>query len=168
MIIVQLMLWIMRDRSTSAGVVLCFLEAVADGHAAGELESFLHPDFRQRELPSLVKPWVAERGRAETVLGAEAGRRLLAGQRYDVDEVVECGERVILQLRWTGVLRTPFQGLEAGDELHAHVALFATVRDGLIVHQSSYDCYEGLHDSPGQGHSKPSLAPAREDAEVTR
>ena len=108
------MLWIMSDQSTSAVVVLRFLEAVAEGHGAGELESFLHPDFRQRELPSLVKPWVAERGRAETVLGAEAGRQLLASQRYDVDEVVECGERVVLQLRWTGVLAIEIPGPRGG------------------------------------------------------
>ena len=165
------MLWIMSDRSTSAVVVLRFLEAVAEGHGAAELELFLHPDFRQRELPSLVKPWVAERGRAETVRGAEAGRQLLASQRYDVDEVVECGERVVLQLRWTGVLATGFQGLEAGDELRAHVALFATLQDGLIVHQASYDCYESLdplRESPGPSPTKARLAPARDDAEVSQ
>lgn len=134
----------MTDHQNRATVVIDFLQTVARGGTSDELRAYLHADFVQRELPSLVKPWVAERGLAETVLGAEAGRQLLSGQRYDVDEVIECDERVVLQLRWTGVLATGFQGLKAGDELRAHVALFATVRDGLIVHQASYDCYESL------------------------
>ena len=139
----------MTEHQTRASVVIDFLQTVARGGTSEELRTYLHADFVQRELPSLVKPWVAERGLTETMLGAETGRQLLSGQRYDVDEVLECDERVILQLRWTGVLATGFQGLEAGDELRAHVALFATVRDGLIVHQASYDCYESL-DDPAQ------------------
>ena len=55
--------------------------------------------------------------------------------------------------------------------MRAHVALFATVRDGLIVHQASYDCYESLdplRESPGPSPTKSRLAPAREDAEVSQ
>ena len=45
---------------------------------------------------------------------------------------------------WTGTLAVAFHGLEAGHELHAYVAMFVTLRDGLIAHQASYDCYESF------------------------
>jgi ketosteroid isomerase-like protein len=122
--------------------VLAFLAAIERGAPPDELGTFLAEDVRQREHPSLVSPHVAERGRTAMLTGSVAGRQLLARQRYDVDEVVSSGDRVVLRLRWTGTLAVPFRGLSAGHELLAHVAMFLTVRDGLITQQTSYDCYE--------------------------
>ena len=124
--------------------VLEFLSALEREATPSELATYLHPEVRQREYPSLVKPWLAERALPEILAGSVAGRRLLARQHYDVDEVIVSGERVVIRLRWTGTLAVAFHGLEAGHELHAYVAMFVTLRDGLIAHQASYDCYESF------------------------
>jgi ketosteroid isomerase-like protein len=122
--------------------VLALLRAIERDAGPEELRGHFHPAVRQREYPSLVAPTLTERGLDEMLAGSVAGRRLLSRQRYDVEEAVTSGDRVVLRLVWTGTLAVPFGSLAVGEDLRAHVAMFVTVRDGLIVHQASYDCYE--------------------------
>ena len=64
--------------------------------------------------------------------------------QYDVDNVVDNGEQVAVQLRWTATTAVDAGALPAGTELDAHVAIFYAFRDGKILRQSSYDCYEPI------------------------
>ena len=43
---------------------------------------------------------------------------------------------------WVGTLAVAIGTLAAGDEMRAHFGVFLTFRDGLIVQQRNYDCFE--------------------------
>ena len=55
---------------------------------------------------------------------------------------VEQGERLALQIVWTGVLAVPVGALKAGDSMRTFSGMFLTFRDGRIAEQHNYDCFE--------------------------
>jgi hypothetical protein len=120
------------------------LTAIEDGAPAETIATYWHPQAEQVELPSLMRPAGHRRGLAEMLEGYRSGSGLLVRQSYDVENVVDDGERLAVQLRWTATTAVAAGHLPAGTELVAHVAVFYEFRDGLVLRQSSYDCYEPL------------------------
>ncbi|MFJ8629288.1 nuclear transport factor 2 family protein [Streptomyces sp. NPDC093568] len=118
-------------------------EAVARLAAPEELEPFLHPDFVHTQLPNALFPAGAARDRAETLAASRQARTLLAEQRYEVISAVASGDQVALEVKWSGTLAVPFGDVPAGHVLRAHIAALLDFRDGKIVAQRNYDCYEG-------------------------
>jgi len=43
---------------------------------------------------------------------------------------------------WTAKLNAPFGKLAAGDIMRAHLGMFLTWRDGKIISQRNYDCFD--------------------------
>ena len=120
------------------------LSAIESEAPVKTIASFWHPDAEQVELPSLMRPQGHRRPLAEMLEGYAAGAGFLARQAYEVLTVVDDGERVAVQLRWTATTAIAAGALPAGSDLVAHVAIFYEFRDGRILRQSSYDCYEPL------------------------
>jgi ketosteroid isomerase-like protein len=121
------------------------LYAAISANASGdELAAFFHPNAEQVEYPSLMRPEGHRRPLAEMTAGAELGRQIIESQAYDVHTVIENGDQVAVQLTWTAKTAKDVGGLAAGSQLVAHVAAFYIFRDGLVLRQSSYDCYEPL------------------------
>ena len=118
--------------------------AISDGASGDRLRGFFHPDAVQVEYPSLMRPEGHRRPLDEMLAGAELGLTLIRDQRYDVHHVVEQGDHVAVQLTWTATMAVDAGPLVAGTELVSHVAAFYDFRDGLVLRQSSYDCYEPL------------------------
>ena len=118
--------------------------AIADGASGDRLRAFFHPDAEQVEFPSLMRPAGHRRSVDEMLAGAELGREMIRDQRYDVHRVVEQGDHVAVQLTWTASMAVDAGPVPAGTDLVAHVAIFYDFRDGLVLRQSSYDCYEPL------------------------
>jgi len=118
--------------------------AIETDAPASELAALFHPDGEQVELPSLIRPHGHRRPLPEMLEGYAAGRALLARQSYEILDVVDDGERLAVQLRWTATTAVEARSLPAGSELVAHIAAFYEFRDGRILRQSSYDCYEPL------------------------
>ena len=52
------------------------------------------------------------------------------------------GDKVSLEVLWTGVLAISFGSLSAGSEMRAHSAMFFEFNDGKVVNQRNYDCFE--------------------------
>ena len=73
---------------------------------------------------------------------AARGRSVLRGQRYEVKSAYADGDTVILEVLWAGTLAVPVGTLAAGDEMHAHFAVFLEFRNGRIIRQRNYDCYQ--------------------------
>jgi hypothetical protein len=130
--------------SAHESVVRDLLAAIEAEAPVETVARFWHPDAEQVELPSLMRPAGHRRGLAEMLEGYRAGAGFLRSQAYDVLEVVDDGERLAVQLRWTATTAVDAGALAAGTELVAHVAVFYEFRDGLVLRQSSYDCYEPL------------------------
>jgi len=73
---------------------------------------------------------------------SEKGKKSVVRPSYTVRNAVASGDWVAFQVDWEGVLAVPVAGLEAGATMRAYFAMFLHFRDGQIVHQSNYDCFE--------------------------
>ncbi|MEV2275060.1 nuclear transport factor 2 family protein [Nocardiopsis sp. NPDC049922] len=136
-----------RDDHANVRTAVRYHEAVSRFAGPEELASFLHPDAVHTQLPNILFPTGTVRGLSELVAAAQQGRTMLADQRFEVTSAVASGDRVALEAVWTGTLAVPLGDLPAGHVLRAHVAAFLEFRDGRIIAQRNYDCYEPV--SPG-------------------
>ncbi|MCF6379147.1 nuclear transport factor 2 family protein [Nocardioides KLBMP 9356] len=118
--------------------------AIESGATGDELRRFWHPDAEQVEYPSVMRPHGHRRGLDEMIAGSELGLTMIRDQRYDVHTVVEQGDEMAVQLTWTATVARDLGTLAAGTPLVSHVAAFYVFRDGLVLRQSSYDCYEPI------------------------
>ncbi|MEV5357396.1 nuclear transport factor 2 family protein [Streptomyces sp. NPDC052693] len=130
------------DDHPNVRIALRYHEAVARLAAPQELEEFLHPEMTHSQVPNALFPAGADRDRAETLAASARARTLLSAQRYDVVSAVAAGDRVALEIKWSGTLAAGFGELPAGHVMRAHIAAFLDFRDGRIVAQRTYDCYE--------------------------
>ena len=128
----------------NAQLVRGLVETIARNEPAETLSAYWHPDAEQVELPSLMRPHGHTRKLAEMLEGYRAGAGFLLRQHYDIHNVVDDGDQVAVQLRWTATTAVDAGALPAGTDLVAHVAVFYRFRDGKILRQSSYDCYEPM------------------------
>ena len=119
----------------NVAVIRSYLKALEPGRPAAELERFLAADVEQVELPSRLNPNGKTSDRATLLARIEQGRGLVRSQSYDVLNVVATGDDVAVEARWSGTRVD-------GRSLVAHIAMFFTLRDGLIHPQRNYDCFE--------------------------
>jgi ketosteroid isomerase-like protein len=133
----------MATASDPAAVVDRYLAVVSDLTAAPDaLAALLHRDVRVVEHANLVAPVGRRRDAAATLAAREHSRALLAGHRFEVREHIVAGERVVTRAAWIGTLAIDAGAWPAGTELRAECCIVFTVRDGRILRQESYDCYE--------------------------
>ena len=72
----------------------------------------------------------------------EKGRKLMSSQSYELKSWVANGDRLSVEVLWTGTLAVPFGRLAAGSQMRAHSAMFFQFKDGKIGSQRNYDCFE--------------------------
>ena len=135
----------MTDRATEQEHVAAarrYLDAISAGATGDALAAFFTPDVVQLELPNRLVPDGARRDLRAILDGAERGQRVMASQRFEVRNVVASGDRVALEVLWTGTLKVPLGSLPAGGEMRAHFGVFLDFRDGRIAAQRNYDCFE--------------------------
>lgn len=124
-------------------VVRRYYGVVADlSSDVDDLQPLLAAEARVTEHPNPISPRGAVRDRAETIAGFLAGKNLLREQSFDVHEIVVAGDRAAARLTWSGVVGIDAGPLVAGQELIAEIASFLTVRDGQVVEQETFDCYQ--------------------------
>lgn len=112
---------------------------------AGDREALLAryaEEAVQIEHPNRLKPNGDRRAPAKMADDLARGKQILKSERYDIVNAVVSGDRVAAQIEWTGTLAVPVGALSAGDEMRAHSAIFLRFRDGRIVEQHNYDCFE--------------------------
>ena len=122
-----------------ARAYLAALEAGATGEA---LARFYAPDVIQEELPNRLMPAGARRDLAALLDGALRGQKVMQRQRFELVAAHEAGHTVALEVQWTGTLAVPMGSLPVGGAMRAHFAVFLELRDGRIVRQRNYDCFE--------------------------
>jgi ketosteroid isomerase-like protein len=127
------------DRLTTARQYLAAIEQGATGDA---LAAFFAPDVVQEEFPNRLTPNGARRGLAEILEAAVRGRQVTTSQRYTVVNTIASGDQVALEVEWSATLAIPFGSIHAGGEMRARFAVFLEFRDGKIVRQRNYDCFE--------------------------
>lgn len=119
-----------------------YLAAIEAGATGADLAAFFAADVVQEEFPNRLVPQGARRDLAAILDGAERGQKVLRAQRYDIQQALAQDDRVALEVIWTGTLAIPVGSLQAGDEMRARFAVFLQYRDGRIVAQRNYDCFD--------------------------
>ncbi|MEV0826149.1 nuclear transport factor 2 family protein [Nonomuraea rubra] len=122
-------------------LALRYHQAVSDGASP---EPYLHPDVVHHELPNLLFPDGVVRDLDGLRAAAERGAQVVSEQHFEVRNAVASGDQVALEVLWTGPLAVPLRDLPVGHVLRAHLGVFLEFRDGRIVAQRNYDCYERL------------------------
>lgn len=108
----------------------------------GSAQTFFSPEVIQQEFPNRLVPGGATRDRAALLDAAARGQRAVSRERYEIVRGIAQGDEVALEVIWTGTLAVPFGSLPVGGTMRAHFGVFLTFRDGLIVSQRNYDCFD--------------------------
>ena len=103
---------------------------------------FFADDVIQVEFPNRLVPNGVTRDLAALREGAERGRKVMTAQRLEVVNAIASGEHVAVEAIWTGTLAVPMGSIPTGGQMRARFAIFLTYRDGKIVRQHNYDCFD--------------------------
>jgi ketosteroid isomerase-like protein len=132
----------MTTEQQNLETAFAYLRAVEGGATGEALARWFTPDVVQEEFPNRLVPTGARRGLRELLEGAERGQQVLSAQSYEVLTSMAGGERVALEVQWTGTLAIPLGSLAAGDAMRARFGVFLDFRDGRIAAQRNYDCFD--------------------------
>lgn len=119
-----------------------YIKSIEQGKTGEDLAEFFDPAIEYTEFPNKIFPKGRTAGAAEMKAASEKGKKLLSGQVYEIKNVIEHGDQVAMELHWTGTLAVQVQSLQPGDQMRDHFSVFLVFRNGKIVSQHNYDCYE--------------------------
>lgn len=132
----------MNPEQTNLDAAHRYLAAIEQGETGAALAAFFTPDVTFEGMPNRLTPQTVRQDRAGMLQAAERGLQVIAQQSYAVQRALASGDRVALEVIWTGTLKVPVATLPAGALMRAYFAMFLDFRDGLIAVQRNYDCFE--------------------------
>jgi len=94
------------------------------------------------QLPNRIYPNGIKSRVSAMAEAFERGRKLLSNQSYEIKSFVADGDRISIEVLWTGTLAVAFSSPAVGSQMRAHSAMFFEFKDGMIVSQRNYDCFE--------------------------
>jgi ketosteroid isomerase-like protein len=118
-----------------------YLESIGHADELGGLR-FFADDVVQVEFPNRLMPTGATRDLAALRDAAERGRKVMTAQRFEILNAIASGDQVAVEALWTGTLAFPLGSIPVGGQMRARFAIFLTYRDGKIVRQHNYDCFD--------------------------
>lgn len=118
-----------------------YLKAIENRTLSNEAHLF-DSDLVMEQFPNRIYPNGLRAGLSQMIEGAEKGKKLLASESYRITNELASGNRVALEVLWTGKLAVSFGTLAEGSEMRAHFAMFLEFRDGKIIAQRNYDCFD--------------------------
>jgi ketosteroid isomerase-like protein len=107
-----------------------------------ELRSFFTSDVVLEELPNRVVPLARGAAWLKHWRGRERGKKIMSRQIYKITRGMADQGRVALEVEWVGTLAAAFGTIPAGGQMKAFLAVFLDFRDGKIIKQRNYDCFE--------------------------
>jgi ketosteroid isomerase-like protein len=119
-----------------------YLKALKQGKTGKELAIFFHEDVEQVEMPNQLNPHGNTSDLTTVLERAEKGKKLLKSQDYQIRNAFVHDNTVIMELDWSGIMNVHVGTLNAGQTMKAHFAMFIDFKDGKIIHQRNYDCFE--------------------------
>ena len=134
----------MSSEATKANtqMVRSYLAAIESGATGAALAKFFDPNVIQEKFPNRVFANGMKRNFAAILESADRGAKLFASQRYEIQRLAAEGNFVAVEYIWVGKLAKPAGTLSAGQEMRGHFAVFIEFRNGRIVAQSNYDCFD--------------------------
>lgn len=131
----------MAEPQDLIAIVKKYFAAIETGDPEANLQYFA-PDVVQVEFPNRLVPNGATRDLQGLREAAVKGSKVVSGQRYEVLSAIADGEKVAVEAQWSARLSIPLGSLKAGDEMRARFAIFLEFRDGKIIRQHNYDCFD--------------------------
>ncbi|MBV9038605.1 MAG: nuclear transport factor 2 family protein [Acidobacteriaceae bacterium] len=119
-----------------------YLKALEEGATGEALAQFFDPEITQEEFPNRLNPKGVRRDLPVLLDAAERGQKVMASQSYTILHEIVAGTLVIFEVLWEGTLAVPLQSFPAGGTMRAHFAVFLVFRNGKIVIQRNYDCFD--------------------------
>jgi ketosteroid isomerase-like protein len=119
-----------------------YLKALKQGKTGRDLVIFFHEDVEQVEMPNRLNPNGVVSNLTTLLERAEEGKKLLKSQDYEIRNAIVQDNTVVMELDWSGILNVHVGTLNAGQTMKAHFAMFIDFKDGKIIHQRNYDCFE--------------------------
>lgn len=119
---------------------LHLIETFSEDHDA--LKSLLDANVEFVEYPNAINPKGQVRKLEQALKGLEMGRKILAWQKYAVNEILEGVDRLFVEANWSGQVAADVGPLKKDQRLTAHCAMRFDFKDGKIIRQVNYDCYE--------------------------
>ena len=119
-----------------------YLEALESGVYDTELAEFFTKDVIQEEFPNRLSPIGVHRNLSAILDSARKGRQLLRAQKFEILNAIVDGDRVALEVFWSGLLAEPVDSLPADSEMRAHFSMWLQFKDGKIARQHNYDCFD--------------------------
>ena len=119
-----------------------YLKAIESGTLGDEIAQLFSPEVVVQIFPSRFFPNGSLDDLAGIKAAAERGQKVMSTQKYQIRNEIADGNQVALEIDWTGTLSVPFQSIPAGGQMRAHFAAFLEFKDGKIISQRNYDCYE--------------------------
>jgi ketosteroid isomerase-like protein len=132
----------MGEPAGNLGIARRNLQALERGDTGAALSSFFASDVILEEFPNRLTPLGKQRDLAAALEGAERGKEVMSQQIYKIKQEIAAGERVALEVEWVGTLAVPFGSNPAGGQMKAFFAVFLEFREGKIIRQRNYDCFE--------------------------
>src|SRR5690349_22396128 len=83
------------------------------------LKEVLHPSLVQYELPNRLNPKGQTSTYDELFERFEKSRGILSAQTYTIEHVLQDGNRLALEVAWTGTVAIPLAGLPVGGTMRA-------------------------------------------------
>jgi ketosteroid isomerase-like protein len=119
-----------------------YLKAIESGATGDEMAQFFAPEIVVEIFPSRFFPKGSRDDLAGIRAAAERGKKAMSSQKYEIRDEVASGDKVAMEIDWVGTLAVPFQSIPQGGQMRAHFAMFLQFKNGKIVSQRNYDCYE--------------------------
>ena len=119
-----------------------YLAALSSGADSIELESFYDTGVVQEEFPNRLLPNGATRTLDDILQARARGKALLAAESFEIRNALGSGSDVAMELVWRATVDADAGPFRAGQQLTARFAMFLEFRDGRIVRQRNYDCFD--------------------------
>ncbi len=119
-----------------------YLLAIEDGTLRDVFSDFFAPGVVVEWFPNRLSPNGSKSDLSGLSDAVERGKQLMSRQTYEVRNAMADGARVALEVTWTATLAVPMQTIPAGGQMRAYFAMFLEFRDGKIIAQRNYDCFE--------------------------
>ena len=131
----------MMNPASNLERVALYLKSIENGDFA-YIANLFSPDAVLEQLPNRIYPNGVRSGITRMAEAFEKGRKLLSSQRYEIRSSVAEGDELSIELLWTGTLAVAFGSLSVGCQRRAHSGMSFQFKDGKIVSQRNYDCFE--------------------------
>lgn len=119
-----------------------YLELVERFAQPDEFAGVLHPAIQHEEYPNLLMKNGSKRDYDTMVVGPQQGRKILSENPYEIINSFAAGDWVTLEVVWTGTLAIPLGAMPVGYMMRAQIATILQFKDGMIITQHQYDCYD--------------------------